>query len=126
MAETEVFFVMSLLVPEGTDEEVVRNNLRKLPIANPFRVLPEDEARAWRTSQRVDPLAHYKALTCCRELFRLLARSEGANTQEMARADGLLGELAENLWQALTPEERAEGAPEELPEEAVLEEELES
>src|SRR3972149_5336172 len=40
MAEqTEVFFVMSVLVPTGTDEAIVRENLRKLPIGNPLRIL---------------------------------------------------------------------------------------
>jgi len=112
MAEqTEVFFVMSVLVPTGTDEAIVRENLRKLPIGNPFRILLQEEAEAWRVKQRVDPLVHYQALLCCRQLFRLLGRADGVNVQGMTRADELLGELAKGLWQALTPEERAMAVP---------------
>lgn len=110
--QTEVFFVMSVLVPAGTDEAIVRENLRRLPIGNPFRILPQVEADAWRVKERVDPVAHYKALMCCRQLFRLLGRADGANLQEMAHADELLGELADGLWQTLTGEERAMVAPE--------------
>lgn len=123
MADKEVFALLSLLVPEGTDEQVVRRNLRGLPIGNPFRVVSPAELEGlilsgrlvpgvrWLTRNDDLPKQHYKTLLACEctlgDLAQASSHTPSAEVLEHVQNE-ISGVLSDIYEEELTQAERDE------------------